>query len=469
MASMTSLVWFRDDLRTFDHPALHAAVDHAVTSQGSQGSQESDDGASSEPAGVVALYVLDEESDGLRPLGGAVKWWLHQSLIALREKLEALGIPLVLRRGAAHDIVLHVVETFDVDFVGWNRRYGGPERAVDAGIKEALVERDVEAHSYAANLLFEPWTITTGGGTPYRVFTPFWKACLSEPEPREPLDAPSALTPPSALVEQAGQASDDLDTWALLPTKPDWSTGIARAWTPGEDAAHELLADFLDDAVVHYATQRDEPSKPATSRLSPHLRFGEISPQTIWHAARRSGKDVETFLSELGWREFAWHTLYEHPDLAEVNLNRKFDAFPWPPLDEEALVAWEKGETGVPLVDAGMRELWETGTMHNRVRMVVASFLTKNLLIDWRIGEEWFWDTLVDADTASNPFNWQWVAGCGADAAPYFRVFNPETQRKKFDPDGRYVRRWGADDGREPIVDLAETRMAALAAYEHTK
>lgn len=441
--SSPSIVWFRDDLRLADNPALRAAIEHG------------------EP--IIALFVLDEESEGLRPLGGAARWWLHHSLASLAERLRDKGATLVLRRGAADGVLRELVTDTGAGAVFWNRRYGGPERAVDAGIKSALRADGVTVASFAASLLHEPWTVTTGSGTHYSVFTPFWRACLALPAPRTPLpeprEIPGAPRPP---------ASDVLDDWALLPTTPDWAAGLRETWEPGEPAARRRVKEFLENDLPGYDTARDEPAAGATSLLSPRLRWGEVSPFTVWHEA--VGVDgAGGFLSELGWREFAWHTLYHSPDLARTNLRPEFDAFPWPPLDPAHLDAWQHGETGVPLVDAGMRELWHTGYMHNRVRMVVASFLVKNLLVDWRHGEEWFWDTLVDADEASNPFNWQWVAGSGADAAPYFRVFNPELQAKKFDPQSLYIRRWASDAPTEPIVDLAETRKAALAAYDVVK
>lgn len=308
----------------------------------------------------------------------------------------------------------------------------------------------------------------TGAGTAYGVFTPFWNACRQLPAPRAPLPAPCALAGPARAAGRPD--SDDLADWALLPTDPDWAGGLRERWTPGESAARARLRAFLAEDAGHYERARDEPGGGATSQLSPRLRWGELSPYEVWHAAVSSRARVGGFLSELGWREFAWHTLYHFPDLATRNLRAPFDAFPWPRLRPTMLRAWQRGETGIPLVDAGMRELWTSGFMHNRVRMVAASFLVKNLLIDWRRGEQWFWDTLVDADAASNPFNWQWVAGSGADAAPYFRIFNPELQAKKFDPDGRYVRTWAPDAAeRAPVVDLAETRRAALDAYEAVK
>ena len=451
-----SIVWFRDDLRLADHPALHAAAEHG--------------------APVIAVYVLDEQSSGIRPLGGAARWWLHGSLTALRESLARLGVPLVLRRGAAAPIIAELAASVDAEAVLWNRRYGGAERAVDTQIKAELRAAGVLAHSFAGSLLFEPWTITTGAGGSYSVFTPYWRACNAAPPPREPYAAPDSLAGWAAEV-----ASEDLSSWALLPTRPDWADGLRATWAPGEDAAHELLDLFLRDTLPRYATERDAPAEEATSRLSPHLRWGEISPYQVWHATQQvqrtatgdAAKSGIRFLTELGWREFAWHVLFHAPDLATVNLRRDYDAFPWPAPDERALEAWQQGRTGFALVDAGMRELWRTGSMHNRVRMVTASFLIKNLLIDWRQGEMWFWDTLVDADSASNPFGWQWVAGSGADAAPYFRVFNPELQAKKFDPNEAYIRQniaeWATDAYPAPIVDLGETRRAALAAYAALK
>lgn len=456
MSAAPSIVWFRDDLRVADHPALHAAVERG------------------EP--IVAVYVLDEESPGIRPLGGAARWWLHHSLESLAADLRDRGVRLVLRRGPAGRAIRSLVDEVGAGAVFWNRRYGGAERDVDTALKSELSDAGLEVQSFGASLLFEPWTIRTGSGTPFSVFTPFWKACLAAGEPRHPLPAPSELDGFGGPSGRGGPESDDLDDWALLPTAPDWAGGLRETWQPGEAAAHRRLREFLRDDLADYATGRDRMDRQVTSRLSPRLRWGELSPHQVWHATRERAAGTEgarKFLSEVGWREFAWHVLFHFPELATENWRAEFDAFPWPRLHPSALTAWERGRTGVPVVDAGMRELWHTGVLHNRVRMIAASFLTKNLLIDWRRGEEWFWDTLVDADHASNPFGWQWVAGSGADAAPYFRVFNPELQREKFDPDGAYVRRWvpevGTDEYPEPIVDLKETRNAALAAYEQVK
>ncbi|MEO6942683.1 MAG: deoxyribodipyrimidine photo-lyase [Terrimesophilobacter sp.] len=445
-------MWFRDDLRVADNPALTAAVDRG------------------EP--VVAVYVLDEVSPGIRPRGGASTWWLHESLLCLEHSLAELNIPLVLRAGPAAGVIADVVRESKATAVTWNRRYAAGEIAVDAQLTAQLRSGGVRVESFQASLLFEPWVITTGQGAPYSVFTPFWRSCQNADEPRQPMPVPSAVS-----TRASGLTSDSLESWALQPSNPDWASGLRGAWNPGESAAHARLQAFLADDLDHYADGRDTPANPVTSRLSPHLRWGELSAHQIWHEVERiraglsasGARGATRFLTELGWREFAWHVLFHFPKLAESNWRDEFNAFPWPPLDRRALVAWQGGNTGVPLVDAGMRELWHTGTMHNRVRMVVASFLTKNLLIDWREGERWFWDTLVDADAASNAFNWQWVAGSGADAAPYFRVFNPELQAKKFDPQSTYIRRhvseWGTEAYPEPIVDLAESRQAALAAH----
>ncbi|QKJ20556.1 cryptochrome/photolyase family protein [Microbacterium hominis] len=446
-----SIVWFRDDLRLADNPALRAALDRG------------------EP--VIALYVLDEESSGVRALGGAARWWLHHALAALDERLRDRGGPLVLRRGEAARVIAETVRDAGAGAVFWNRRYGGPEREIDAALKASLRDDGVEVASFAASLLFEPWTVKTGGGTSYAVFTPFWKSCLAMPAPRAPLPEPRDIPRPARTP-----ASADLDEWMLLPRHPDWAGGLRETWEPGELAARLRLRDFLADDLADYDRARDEPAAGVTSGLSPRLRWGELSPHQVWHetlsspAAQRHASAAQRFLSELGWREFAWHTLFHFPQLATKNLRPEFDAFPWPRLRPTQLEAWQRGRTGIPLVDAGMRELWHTGVMHNRVRMVAASFLVKNLLIDWRRGEEWFWDTLVDADAASNPFNWQWVAGSGADAAPYFRVFNPLLQAEKFDPQGSYVAQWAPDSAeREPLVDLKQTRQAALDAYEEVK
>lgn len=462
---MKTLLWLRDDLRLQDNPALAAAA----------------------AAGEIAVvYLLDEESPGIRPLGGAARWWLHHSLESLATTLAEAGGSLILRRGRAAEAIPGLAREIGAEAVFWNRRYGGAERQVDAQLKSALRTAGLQVASFQANLLFEPWTMQTGTGGHYKVFTPFWRACREAAEPRPPVAEPGRIRGISA-------AGDELAAWQLLPRNPDWASEFSGIWTPGEPGAQRRLAEFLDRNAQAYAVGRDEPGLEATSRLSPHLRFGELSPFQIWSALQGSpgiaAEDERTFRSEVGWREFCWHLLYHHPDLADRNYRSDFDAFAWQPASDAELAAWQQGNTGYPLVDAGMRQLWQTGWMHNRVRMVVASFLVKNLLIDWRAGEQWFWDALVDADAASNPANWQWVAGSGADAAPYFRVFNPVTQSKKFDADGKYLRSFLPElaglpapvihepwkhptaldemplDYPEPLVELGPSRQRALDAY----
>jgi deoxyribodipyrimidine photo-lyase len=451
----TSIVWLRDDLRVSDNPALSA---------GAEASEN-----------LVVVYILDQVSPGIRPLGGATKWWLHHSLDALADKVQRLGGRLILRHGPAGDVMRELIAETHATEIFWNRRYGGAERELDASLKSFAKASGLTAKSFQASLLFEPWTVRTGSDTPYTVFTPFWKSCINAHDiPRMPLDAPRSLPPTPDI------ASDDLSSWNLLPTHPDWSAGLAHRWTIGENAAHERLEDFIAERLTSYATGRDEPGRLVTSELSPHLRFGEISPFQIWHrveAAKAHGstdmlKNATKFMAEIGWREFSYHLLYHWPDLATVNFDARFDSFPWAAAEPETIAAWHQGRTGIPLVDAGMRELWQTGIMHNRVRMVTASFLIKNLLIDWRVGEQWFWDTLVDADAASNAASWQWVTGSGADAAPYFRVFNPVLQADKFDPKREYLHRYlgeyehpSLSDYPAPMINLLESRNRALAAF----
>ena len=438
--STTALVWLRDDLRLGDNPALSAAISSADR--------------------VAILYVLDDVSPEVRPIGAASRWWLHHSLTRLSEDIAALGGSLILRRGAARDVLPAVVADVGATSVHWNRRYGSA-REIDVELKRSLPD----AHSYSGSLLHDPWSVTTGAGTPFKVFTPFWKSIVAGPAPRQPFAAPASLNGVSA-------PSDDLAEWGLLPTIP-WATEFKSEWTPGEPGAHERLRRFLEHGLPMYH-RRDEPGTPSTSGLSPHLRFGEISPYQVWQAVEDvvtpdTRANANRFLSEIGWREFSYHQLFFNTDIHRRNLRAEFDQFPWAAPNPDHLTAWKKGTTGVSLVDAGMRELWRIGTMHNRVRMVTASFLIKNLGIDWRIGEAWFWNTLVDADEASNPASWQWVAGSGYDAAPYFRVFNPELQAAKFDPDAVYRSRWIAEFNTplypEPIVSLAESRARALADY----
>ena len=415
------IVWFRNDLRIADNPALRHAAD------------------SGRP--VICLYILDE-TPGVRPLGAASLWWLDKSLKSLGESLEKLGNKLVLRKGVAAEVVDDVIAHAGATCVLWNRLYDKTSVDRDTAIKARLKDAGVDCQSFNAGLLNEPWTVQNGSGQPYKVFTPYWRAARGHLTHVAAEPAPKHLKSPTHFPH-----SESLAGWGLHPSKPDWSTGFAL-WTPGEAGALERLDDFLSGPVDGYGEKRDLPGVEATSRLSPHLHFGEIGPRQVYAAARNAAEhgdvpagEVEKFLSELGWREFNHAILFHWPDLLTKSFKPEFDGFPWA-RNDAYLEAWTKGETGYPIVDAGMRELWATGFMHNRVRMIAASFLVKHLLVDWRRGEAWFWDTLVDADLANNVGNWQWVAGGGADAAPYFRIFNPIAQGQKFDPAGTYVRRW---------------------------
>lgn len=412
------LVWLRQDLRLTDNPALAAAA------------------ATGRP--VIPVYLLDDGAAGSWRIGGAGRWWLHGSLTSLGQDLENRGARLILRRGAAADVLDALIDETGAGAVYWNRCYEPFAIRRDKAIKERLGGQDLEVKSFNGSLLYEPWEIETKAGGWFKVYTRFWHACRDKGDPAPPAPPPDSLKAPGTWP-----ASDALTDWRLLPASPDWSGGFRPLWHPGERGAERRLQAFLDGPVAAYAEDRNLPAVEATSGLSAHLHFGDIGPRQIWaETANKVGVGkAETFLKEVVWREFAYHVLYHFPDLPEHPMNSRFDAFPWE--DDPALLrAWEKGETGYPLVDAGMRELWHTGTMHNRVRMITASFLVKHLMQPWQAGQAWFWDTLVDADLASNAFNWQWVAGCGADAAPYFRIFNPVLQGERFDPEGRYVRRW---------------------------
>jgi deoxyribodipyrimidine photo-lyase len=391
---------------------------------------------------MVLLFIHDEDSPDLRPLGGASRWWLDKSLTAFAAQIAAAGGHLTLRAGGAADVLPAVIAETGADSVFWNRRYQKAERDLDGALMETLKAGGVRVSSFNGRLLNEPWQIETGAGGHYKVFTPYWRAVKAQYHAPDALPAPASLAGPHI-------ASDTLCDWALHPTRPDWADGLDATWTPGEAGALDRLSAFLNGPVNAYAEARNRPDiDTGTSRLSPHLRFGEIGPAQVWRAVRHgleSGRIGEagamTFLSEIGWREFSYSLLFHNPDLASENYNPDFRHMPWR-SDRVAYRAWCRGETGYPIVDAGMRQLWQTGFMHNRVRMIVASFLTKHLLLPWQMGEDWFWDTLVDADPAANPASWQWTAGSGADAAPYFRVFNPIIQGRKFDATGGYVRRW---------------------------
>ncbi|QCK87235.1 deoxyribodipyrimidine photo-lyase [Phreatobacter aquaticus] len=469
-----TLLWFRNDLRLADNPALCRAAETG--------------------APVIALYVLENAAGGRAPVGDAARWWLSRSLQSLGRDLEARGVQLVLRSGDARTIVPDLAHCLGAGLVAWNRRYDPVGIACDSAIKADLKATGVAVDTFGGSLLREPWEVKTQAGDPMRVFTPFWRAHQRLGEPGASLPVPAVLVGSRTPVP-----SEELASWGLEPTSPNWAAGFAEVWSPGEAGARARLADFLDAGLARYPDERNRPDLASTSRLSPHLRFGELSPVQIWHASEHAGAasgraGIDKFLSEVGWREFSYHLLFHWPRLAQDNFQARFDAFPWR-TDPAGLAAWQRGLTGYPLVDAGMRELWQTGWMHNRVRMVVASFLIKHLMIDWREGEAWFWETLVDADAANNAASWQWVAGSGADAAPYFRVFNPVKQGETFDPKGDYIRRyvpelarlpdsaihapWQADDQvlkgagvrlgvtyPRPIVDHAVARARALDAFQ---
>jgi deoxyribodipyrimidine photo-lyase len=416
MTASPVIVWFRQDLRLADNPALCAAV------------------ATRRP--VLALYILDDDVPWR--MGAASRWWLHGALSTLADDIAKSGGRLVLRRGQSAEVLDAVIAEGGATAVYWNRCYEPFAVARDKDIKTALKARSIAVDSSNASLLFEPWDLRTQSDTPFKVFTPFYKAALKAPAPRAPLKAPTEISVCDSQIQ-----SDELESWGLLPRKPDWASGLREAWRPGETGAHLALHGFLDKAVSHYSKGRDLPGERLTSRLSPHLHFGSISPHQVWHAtlaSEQSGGSA-SFLRELVWREFAFHLMYHWPTIPDAPLRADFADFPWQP-DAKLLRAWQTGHTGYPIVDAGMRELWATGWMHNRVRMIAASLLVKHLLQPWQDGAKWFWDTLVDADLANNSASWQWVAGCGTDAAPYFRVFNPVLQGLKFDAQGVYVRRW---------------------------
>ncbi|MCB9991647.1 MAG: deoxyribodipyrimidine photo-lyase [Rhodospirillales bacterium] len=466
MSTPPVIVWFRQDLRLHDNPAWIAACHSG--------------------APVLPVYILDDYNAGPWAMGGASRWWLHQSLSALNEQLSGR---LAFFKGDAYAMIDKLIADTGASAVHWNRCYEPWRIERDKRIKTRCKDNGIEVQTFNGSLLWEPWQTLKDDGTPYQVFTPFYRrGCRARngapPEPEKlPAMPPLASAPKDALP---------LEALALMP-RVKWYGTMAESWTPGEKGAQARLDEFLAEGLHGYKEGRNYPSRPNISRLSPHLHFGEISPRVVWHTASARGiaegwdTDLECFCSELGWREFSHSLLYHFPKLPTDPLQEKFNAFPWD-KNPEGLERWQQGQTGYPIVDAGMRELWATGYMHNRVRMIVGSFLVKDLLLHWHHGEQWFWDTLVDADLANNSASWQWIAGCGADAAPYFRVFNPTTQGTKFDPDGDYVRRWVPElaalpgkqihtpwdsgeklDYPKPIVDHKAARERALEAFGKTK
>jgi deoxyribodipyrimidine photo-lyase len=464
------VMWFRLDLRLADNPALEAAAGTRLP--------------------VVPVFVWPEKDHDEIP-GAASRWWLHSSLTRLNESLRAKGSRLIVRRGPAAEALLELAEKTGARQVFWNRVYEPAALKRDEEIAATLKAHGIATESFNGSLLFDPGSIRTTSGGTFQVFTPFWKALWNERgRLRRTSKTPQSLSAPGHWPESLEVA--DLE----LQPKMDWAAGIRSTWTPGEEPARNRLRWFAKSAVHAYGTRRDRTDQDGTSRLSPHLHFGEISPVQVWHAlADLPG--AESYLRQLAWREFSYHLLCAFPDTPEEPFHPEFRNFPWR-RNAKRLAAWQKGQTGYPMVDAGMRQLWATGWMHNCARLVVASFLVKHLLIPWQDGAAWFLDTLVDADLANNTMGWQWTAGCGVDAAPYFRIFNPVTQGEKFDPDGAYVREWvpelrelpaawihkpweappliltaanvklGAPYPR-PIVDHAEARAVALQAFEVMK
>jgi len=474
---MTSILWLRRDLRLTDNPALLAAVDGA------------------EQLLPVYIHAPDEEAPW-QP-GAASRWWLHHSLSALDVALRAQGSGLIIARGGSLETLGRLIRETGAGAVHWNRLYEPADIARDQAIKQTLRAGGLRCESHNAALLLEPWQVKNQSGEPYKVFSAYWRRARAQlDETRTAQPAPEALPPLPDGIE-----SLPLDALDLLP-RVRWDAGLCASWRPGELGAAERLDAFLAGPLDRYKAERDRPGTNGTSRLSPHLHWGEIGPCQVLAAidASGGGRDgAEPYVRELGWREFSYQLLYHFPDTPTEPLDPKFADFPWRDQDVEPLLeAWQQGRTGIPIVDAGMRELWHTGWMHNRVRMIVASLLTKNLRLHWLEGARWFWDTLVDADLANNSQGWQWTAGCGADAAPYFRIFNPVRQGERFDPDGTYVRHWctelaelpdkllhqpweaspdelrqagidGGADAVRPIIDLKATRNEALAAYEEIK
>lgn len=467
-----TLVWLDRDLRLTDHTALAAAA--------------------AEGDRLIPVYTHYRDPADPWAIGAASRWWLHHSLAGMDANLQRLGSRLLIRQGDPAVELARLARETGAERIYLSRRYTpGAQRLVER-VGRALGAGGPVLRELPGRLLFEPESLKTGTGGPYRVFTPFWKACLRLPPPAAPAPAPRRLPPvPPDL------ASVSLESLELLP-RVRWDQGLRETWRPGETEALRRLRRFADQALADYAETRDVPGAPGSSRLSPRLSFGELGPRQLWWtAASRGGRGAETFLKELGWRELAYHLLWHFPETADAPMDPRFEHFPWRD-DPARLRAWQHGETGIPIVDAGMRELWRTGWMHNRVRMIAASLLTKNLRLPWLEGARWLWDTLVDADLANNTLGWQWVAGCGAVAAPYFRIFNPVTQGERFDPEGSYVRRWipelarlprrwvhrpwqapesvlreagirlGSDYPR-PIVDLQRSRRDALAAWERLK
>jgi len=438
MKSHATILWFRLDLRLADNSALLAAI--------------------ARKGAVIPVFIWAPGEEGEWVPGTASRWWLHQSLANLSESVHATGSRLIIRSGPSLETLHRLLEETGASAVYWNRRYEPRVIARDAAIEKALRKRNIEVRSFNSALLFEPGSVLSSGSKPYQVFTPFWKSCLAAAEVPMPAAAPRRIKSPAKWP-----ASLSLERLHLEP-EFDRAIGIREIWRPGENAAQIQLRRFVRSGLAEYTLGRDFPARLDTSRLSPYLHFGELGPRQVWHAVKHAiavvphpkrAEAANVFLRQLIWRDFAFHLLVHFPHTCNQPLRPKFARFQWS-QSRSALSAWQQGRTGYPLVDAGMRELRTTGRMHNRARMVVASFLVKDLLIAWQRGAEWFWDTLVDADLANNTLGWQWVAGCGADAAPYFRVFNPVRQSQKFDPRGDYIRKWVPELAKLPLPYLHE-------------
>lgn len=417
------IFWHRQDLRTDDLPGLNAATD------------------TGQP--IVPCYILDDEAPGEWKAGAASRWWLHQSLTSLAAELHQIGATLVLRRGEVLDVLEQLLEETGASDIYFTRMYEPWAADLENRVHQYFSARGTRVRRYGGALLHEPEAIANLSGLPYKVFTPFWRSCRARTEPALP--QPLAAT---AVWWTESTGSDNLNDWKLCPRAPDWAVDWPNLWSPGKLGALKKLETFLQEGINNYSEGRNHPAMNCTTQLSAHLHYGEISPREVWHQARYAAakcssltEQVDKFLSEMGWREFSHHLLHHFPEIPEQAFKVQFREFPWL-ADKQKLLAWKTGQTGYPMVDAGMRELWQTGFMHNRVRMIVASFLTKHLLIHWREGARWFWDTLLDADLANNTSGWQWVAGSGVDASPYFRIFNPIIQGEKFDHGGQYIREW---------------------------
>lgn len=434
------IVWFRQDLRLSDNPVLsYAAKQHLP---------------------VIPIYIFDTTIPKSQRIGSAARWWLHHSLLSLQKQLLKQKLKLIFRKGDPKKILLQLAKKTRAQGIFWNRCYEPYVKIRDKKLQTLLIKNNFQIKIFNGSLLFSPDKIFNRQHKPFKIFSAYWKYCLKQADFSSPLPVPK-LKKTSIKIK-----SDSLQSWNLLP-KIDWANGIRKTWQPGEPAAQKKLRQFIRKKLINYAKYRDRPDIDGTSLLSPYLHFGEISPRQIWFAVNEKSPNKK-FLMELGWREFAYYTLFYFPQLPTKPLRSQFNKIPWN-KNARLLKAWQQGKTGYPIVDAGMRQLWQTGWLHNRVRMIVASFLVKDLLISWQTGAAWFLDTLVDADLANNSLNWQWVAGCGIDASPFFRVFNPITQRKKFDPQEKYINRWILElktNYPHPIVNHEFARKKALAAYK---